>query len=172
MMSSIDAGSPARCGHPAISTERRQELISELEHRLLVLADQLRARIAAAAAESGLSPQQAIVVRYLAQPRTMSELAVILGCDRSNVTGLIARLERRGLVQRVSDPADRRIKRLVLTDMGQASRAMLQSRLVAASPATAGLEVSERHTLLTLVRKLTPDITDVTAECRTDDGPH
>jgi DNA-binding MarR family transcriptional regulator len=165
MMSSIDAGSPAQSKHPVISAERRQELTSELEHRLLMLADQLRARIAAAAAESGLTPQQAIVVRYLAQPRAMSELADILGCDRSNVTGLIARLERRGLVQRVSDPADRRIKRLVLTDNGQVCRATLQSRLVSASPATAGLEVSERHALLTLVRKLTSDSGEALAEC-------
>ena len=65
MISSIDSGSPAQHKHSVISAERRQELTSELEHRLLVLADQLRTRTATAAAEIGLTPQQAIVVRYL-----------------------------------------------------------------------------------------------------------
>ncbi len=92
----------------------------------------------------------------------MSELAVILNCDRSNITGLVTRLERRGLVQRVSDPSDRRVKRLTLTGDGISCRAMLQSQLVTESPATAGLEPSERHALLTLVRKLTPDIDEMT----------
>lgn len=156
MMSTTYADSNVSCQAPVISEAYRQELISELEHRLLVLADQLRTRIAVAAAEYDLTPQQAIVVRYLAQPRTMGQLATTLGCDRSNVTGLIARLERRGIVQKVSDPGDRRVKRLVLTDEGQVCRASLQARLVTDSPATAGLEVEERHALLTIVRKLTP----------------
>ncbi|MCA9876204.1 MAG: MarR family transcriptional regulator [Thermomicrobiales bacterium] len=168
MLSTIGDDVPAAPRPPVISAEHRQELIGELEHRLLVLADQLRTRIAVAAAESDLTAQQAIVIRYLAHPRTMSELASLLGCDRSNVTGLIGRLERRGLVQRVSDPADRRVKRLVLTEAGQASRAELQARLVSASPATAGLDVTERHALLTLVRKLTPDISEVTTACSRD----
>ncbi len=138
------------------------ELQTELEYRLLVLVDQLRGRIAAVAAELGLTPQQAILLRHLGRPRTMGEIAEVLACDRSNVTGLVDRLAARGLVERVSDPDDRRVKYLVLTDAGRAHRAGLQERLFVQSPATGGLAPAERHQLLTLLRKLTPDLAEPT----------
>ena len=49
----------------------------------------------------------------------MGELAEHLYCDASNVTGIVDRLEGRGLVERKPDPNDRRVKRLVLTPQGQ-----------------------------------------------------
>ena len=143
-----------------MATEVCQELQAELEQRLLALVDQLRARISAVAAEFGLTPQQAILLRHLDRPRTMSELATILACDRSNVTGLVDRLVDRGLVDRVSDLHDRRVKQLLLTDEGQGYRAALQKRFFTESPATADLAPSERGQLLTLLRKLTPDLTE------------
>ena len=137
---------------------RYHELQAELEYRLLVLVDQLRARIASVAAEIGLTPQQAMLLRHLGQPRTMSDVAVALACDRSNVTGLVDRLAARDLVERVTDANDRRIKYLVLTEQGRAYRARLQERFFAQSPSTEGLEPAERRHLLLLLRKLTPEI--------------
>ena len=134
-----------------------RELQAELEHRLLVLVDHLRARIGCVAAELGLTPQQAVLLRYLDQPRTMGELATVLACDRSNVTGLVDRLAARGLVERVSDPRDRRVKHLLLTDEGKAYRDALQERFLAESPISRDLEPGERQQLLTLLRKLTAD---------------
>jgi MarR family transcriptional regulator, organic hydroperoxide resistance regulator len=139
---------------------RYYELQAELEYRLLVLVDQLRGRIATVAAELGLTPQQAMLLRHLGQPRTMSDVAVALACDRSNVTGLVDRLAARGLVERVTDANDRRIKYLVLTEQGRAFRTRLQERFFVQSPSTAGLEPAERHQLLLLLRKLTPEIDD------------
>ena len=40
----------------------------------------------------------------------MRHLASLLKCDPSNVTFLVDRLEERGLVERQTDPADRRVK--------------------------------------------------------------
>jgi DNA-binding MarR family transcriptional regulator len=137
---------------------------AELEFRLLVLVDQLRARIAAVAAELGLTPQQAILLRHLGQPRTMGDMACVLACDRSNVTGLVDRLAARGLVARVADDTDRRIKHLVLTAEGHALRARLQDCLFAGSPVISGLEPSERWQLLQLLRKLTPEIDETVEE--------
>jgi MarR family transcriptional regulator, lower aerobic nicotinate degradation pathway regulator len=50
---------------------------------------------------------------------TMNELARFLGLDKSSVTGLVDRAERRGLVTRVPSPADRRAVLVTLTDEGR-----------------------------------------------------
>ena len=50
---------------------------------------------------------------------TMNELARLLGLDKSSVTGLVDRAERRGLVMRVPSAADRRAVLVSLTDHGR-----------------------------------------------------
>ena len=50
---------------------------------------------------------------------TMNELARLLGLDKSSVTGLVDRAERRGLVVRVPSTADRRAVLVSLTDHGR-----------------------------------------------------
>jgi DNA-binding MarR family transcriptional regulator len=57
----------------------------------------------------------------------MHELAERLGCHTSNATGIADRLAARGLVERTDDPADRRIKRVSLTEAGR----QVRDRLVA-----------------------------------------
>jgi DNA-binding MarR family transcriptional regulator len=51
---------------------------------------------------------------------TMNELARLLELDKSSVTGLVERAERRGLVTRAPSPADRRSVLVRLTDEGRA----------------------------------------------------
>lgn len=160
-MSSIgNAGdeSGERDARDGVPSTRYQELQAELEQRLLVLVDLLRARIAVVAAELGLTPQQAMLLRHLGQPKTMGDLAEILACDRSNITGLVDRLAARGLIERVPDPTDRRVKHLVLTEAGRTLRATLQDRLFAHSPAIDALQPMERLQLLQLLRRLTPEL--------------
>lgn len=53
------------------------------------------------------------------EPLLLGDLASRLACVRSNMTQLIDRLEAEGLVQRVSDPADRRCVRAALTEPGR-----------------------------------------------------
>jgi MarR family transcriptional regulator, lower aerobic nicotinate degradation pathway regulator len=50
---------------------------------------------------------------------TMNELARLLDLDKSSVTGLVDRAERRGLVERVPSTADRRAVLVSLTDRGR-----------------------------------------------------
>ena len=50
---------------------------------------------------------------------TMNELARLLGLDKSSVTGLVDRAERRGLVVRVPSTTDRRAVLVGLTDRGR-----------------------------------------------------
>ena len=47
------------------------------------------------------------------------EIGDVLVVDRSNVTGLIDRLEKAGWVKRMDDPADRRVYRVMLTTAGR-----------------------------------------------------
>lgn len=51
---------------------------------------------------------------------TMNELARLLDLDKSSVTGLVDRAQRRGLVARVSSTADRRAVLVRLTGHGRA----------------------------------------------------
>jgi DNA-binding MarR family transcriptional regulator len=48
-----------------------------------------------------------------------SELSRLLIMHRSNVTGLVDRLESRGLLERKENPEDRRVYRVVLTAKGK-----------------------------------------------------
>ena len=48
----------------------------------------------------------------------MGQVAQTLACDASNVTGLVNRLESRGLVRRPASAEDRRVKVLDLTPAG------------------------------------------------------
>jgi DNA-binding MarR family transcriptional regulator len=75
-------------------------------------------------ARLGLSKQQAIALHLLDpdEPVAMSELAGAMYCDASNITGIVDRLEERGLVERRSAERDRRLKLLVLTAEGATVR--------------------------------------------------
>jgi len=48
-----------------------------------------------------------------------TSLGNMLLVNRSNVTGLIDRMEAAGLVNRTADPEDRRVKHIVITDAGR-----------------------------------------------------
>jgi DNA-binding MarR family transcriptional regulator len=66
---------------------------------------------------------------------TMRDLAQLLGLDKSSVSGLVDRAERRGLVERVPSAVDRRSVTVALTAEGQ--------RLVDAVAARFATEVKE-----------------------------
>jgi len=59
----------------------------------------------------------------------MNGLAEALVCHASNVTGLVDKLEMRGLIERRSDESDRRVKMIALTRKGADVRARLVARL-------------------------------------------
>ncbi len=59
-------------------------------------------------------------------PMAMNLISCQLGCDASNVTGIIDRLEAQGYMLRRDNPFDRRIKTIVLTNEGT----MLRTRIL------------------------------------------
>lgn len=108
----------------------------------------------ALAAEFELSPVQAHVLRQLGEaPLAMSTLAGYLSCDASNVTGLVDRMEARGLVERRSSEQDRRVKMLVLTEAGAALRERLLDRIAEPPEAIAALPDEDLRALRDIMRR-------------------
>src|SRR5437763_8267091 len=90
-----------------------------------------RTRFLAIAAEFDLAPAQLGALKALdpEAPVPMRELAQALACDNSNVTGIVDRLESRGLVERRAAPHDRRVKMLFVTPQGAELRARVKARM-------------------------------------------
>jgi DNA-binding MarR family transcriptional regulator len=119
--------------------------------RMLVVEG--KPRFPAMAAELDLSPPQAIVMRLLAEPRAMSDLATAMACDNSNVTGIVDRLEERGLVERTPANYDRRVKLIAATRAGHSLRKELNRRLAIAPEPLAKLSEADQRTLRDILRK-------------------
>jgi MarR family transcriptional regulator, organic hydroperoxide resistance regulator len=114
-----------------------------------------RRRFMALAAEYELSPPQLGALKALdpEHPLAMSELAGVLGCDNSNVTGIVDRLEHRGLVERRPADHDRRVKLLALTGEGLALRESLAGRLHAPPEQLAGLSDADQRALRDILQR-------------------
>jgi DNA-binding MarR family transcriptional regulator len=143
------------------ATRSEDELRTEVVDRLLALSHVLHRHIAVMAARQGLTAQQAVVVRALEQPRPMRSVAEDLSCDPSNVTGLIDRIERLGLVARSADPDDRRVRRVELTATGHAVRRRLDRDIAALRAPFDELTVDDLATLAALLARATPEDPDV-----------
>jgi len=86
---------------------------------------------------------------------TMKDLGQRLHCDPSFVTMIADALEERGLAKREPNPADRRIKNLVLTSRGLQVKAAMEEETLGQMPWALALDAAEREQLLELVRKMT-----------------
>jgi MarR family transcriptional regulator, organic hydroperoxide resistance regulator len=145
---------------PSTATRRRSSPASEAWGLMHELFHASRRRFLAVASEFELSPPQ---VRALAmldpeRPVPMSELADALHCDNSNVTGIVDRLEDRGLVERRSATHDRRVKMLAVTERGADVRARLAERLEEAPAPLARLSPEDQRALRDIMRRaLGPD---------------
>jgi DNA-binding MarR family transcriptional regulator len=104
-------------------------------------------------AEYGLKPPQFFALQALDEPVPMSSIADVLRCDRSAVTWITDRLEERGYVERRSDPADRRVKLLALTDEGHRVREEIRRRLATPPEQLTRLSAAEQRQLRDLLRK-------------------
>jgi DNA-binding MarR family transcriptional regulator len=123
---------------------------------LQVSFERVHAHFAQAVAELDLAPVQAKALHELnvEPPISMRELAERLKSDPSNVTGLIDRLEARGLVERRPDPQDRRIKGLALTSAGARLRERLFARLYSAPRSVAALSEPDQRTLRDVLQRV------------------
>ncbi|MGV9252662.1 MarR family winged helix-turn-helix transcriptional regulator [Streptomyces sp. NPDC003697] len=108
-----------------------------------------------AAAAHALTGAQARLLSLLSlEPLPMRRLAQRLKCEPSNVTGIVDRLESRGLVERRPDPADRRVKVAAATEEGRRVARELREGLRFAREPLAGLSDEERQALRGLLRRM------------------
>ncbi|MEV5876046.1 MarR family transcriptional regulator [Streptomyces sp. NPDC052101] len=111
-----------------------------------------------AAGEHTLTGPQARLLSLLSlEPLPMRKLAHKLKCEPSNVTGIVDRLESRGLVERRPDPADRRVKVAAATEDGLRVARDLREGLHFAREPLAGLSADERRSLRDLLRRMLAD---------------
>ena len=115
-----------------------------------------RASLPATAAELELSPAQCHLLNLIEpdRPMPMGELAGAMSCDASNVTGLVDRLESRGLLRRSPSAEDRRVKVLSLTPRGAQMRASLLERMTSAPPTLGRLSEADQRALARILRRL------------------
>lgn len=124
---------------------------------LRMLFGQQRRRFLIAAAEFDLHAAQAGALLQLASPLPMHALATLLVCDSSNVTGIVDRLEARGLVARRSSADDRRVKHVVLTPAGRRLRGRILSRVGRPPDGLERLSADEQRQLRDLLRRMLAD---------------
>src|SRR5262245_61852871 len=115
-----------------------------------------RAGLPGMAAEFELSPAQCHVLHLIepGRPIAMGELADTLACDKSNVTGLIDRLESKGLVRRKPSSDDRRLKVLDLTPAGARLRAIVLERMGKPPESLSNLSTDEQRALVKILKHL------------------
>ncbi len=106
-----------------------------------------------AAATQSLSAAQACVLGRVAEHQRMTSLADQLGCDASNITQIVGRLEAHGLVARVPSPDDGRARLVVRTSAGDRVYARFEHEFGFARAAVGRLTGAEQHELTRLVRK-------------------
>lgn len=118
-----------------------------------------RERLPALGDGQDLSPAQWHVLHLIPadEPVPMGRLAETLGCDASNVTGLVDRLEARGLVERRAAAGDRRVKALHLTPAGSRLRAQLLRQIAGGSCRLARLSPQDQRTLVRILETLIDD---------------
>jgi MarR family transcriptional regulator, organic hydroperoxide resistance regulator len=91
---------------------------------------------------------------------TMVSLARALQCHDSNVTGLVDKLERRGLIERRGVPTDRRVKLISLTAAGEALRAKMLARLFEPPAFIAQMSEPDQRVLRGLMKRASQRVAD------------
>jgi DNA-binding MarR family transcriptional regulator len=116
----------------------------------------------------GITPQMAKAIHEipLGGSVTMKELAAEMWCDASNATGVIDRLEARGLVERRPSERDRRLKCVLLTAAGKRLRRKIEDRFNESPPAIAGLSDADKQALQEILGRALE-----LAEKQREDGP-
>ncbi|MFI6078512.1 MarR family winged helix-turn-helix transcriptional regulator [Actinoplanes sp. NPDC051343] len=89
---------------------------------------------------------------------TMQELGRFLGLDKSSISGLVDRAERRGLVRRIPSVEDRRAVRVSLTEDGRTLGGQVALAFEARIDAyVVGLPTAEREELTRLATRVVAD---------------
>ncbi|MFE4592693.1 MarR family winged helix-turn-helix transcriptional regulator [Streptomyces laurentii] len=107
-----------------------------------------------AAASENLTASQGKALTVLRRgPAAMRALAETMTCDASNMTGIIDRLEKRGLVRREASPSDRRVKNVILTTEGERVTDAIRAKMHTTRDGLDRLSDEERDHLYVLLER-------------------
>jgi DNA-binding MarR family transcriptional regulator len=139
----------------SVAARPQAEVAREAWELLFRVARAKHGVLSAGLAEFDLTPVQGHALRRLdpERPLAMSALADALYCHASNVTGIVDRLESRGLVERRSGAEDRRVKTVVLTAEGAEVRARVIELLTEPPAAIASLPDADQVALRDILRR-------------------
>ena len=116
--------------YPAMMTKENQRPQTSLAVPLVGLYVAIQRIYVLTSRDLGLTPQQAqLLCEADSVTPALGELATELACDKANITGLVDRIAKRGLVERIGDKEDRRVIRVQLTDKGRRLVRRLQQQL-------------------------------------------
>jgi DNA-binding MarR family transcriptional regulator len=133
---------------PPVETARLMELLS-------VSLGVYYGDFTIAAASENLTASQGKTLTVLRRgPVAMRALAEILACDASNVTGIINRLEKRGLVRREPSALDRRVTNLVITPEGEQVTDAIRAKMRVTREGLDRLSEQEREQLGVLLQRV------------------
>ena len=107
----------------------------------------------------GVTPGQYSVLKCLWKDngQTVKQLAEHLYLDSSTVTGILDRMEQKGLIKKKADPKDRRALQVLLTEKGQdLEEPLSQAILNANKKALQEMNDKEYESLKELLHKLSP----------------
>lgn len=143
---------PVKKTRPTPSGETLQfmQRLWDLVHALEVRSKQM-------ARDIGVTGPQRLVVRIVGQAPgcTARDVSSTLGLHPSTLTGILARLEARGLLRRTVDAEDRRRARFVLTRAGAAidreRRGTVEAAVRRALARTPASEVKQAAAFMTLL---------------------
>jgi DNA-binding MarR family transcriptional regulator len=135
-----------------------RQLAQEIEQHLTAIRQEIRRPVEAEFAKGGLTGPQRSVMQALvkSEGRNLGELSKQVGLAHSTVSGIVDRLEKRGLVRRRPNPNDGRHTRIIVSTE---VREFLENKypIIAAGPLFGVLcraNESERNTLVTGIRVL------------------
>ncbi|WP_276620223.1 MarR family winged helix-turn-helix transcriptional regulator [Syntrophomonas wolfei] len=107
----------------------------------------------------GVTPGQYSVLKCLWKDngQTVKQLAEHLYLDSSTVTGILDRMEQKGLIKKKADPKDRRALQVLLTEKGQdLEEPLTQAILNANKKALRQMDENQFESLKELLHKLSP----------------
>jgi MarR family transcriptional regulator for hemolysin len=107
------AAEPAGTSSPDVLARNLGWLLSQASHALTT-------EMTAALEGIGLLPRgHCVLATALTGERTQTELAQLVGLDKTTMVVTLDELERRGLAERRPSPSDRRVRVVAVTDAGR-----------------------------------------------------
>lgn len=133
--------------------ERRRSLGYQVNHLARLMAQALQTRIEPYGVVPGQFAQ--LLALYEQDGLTQNELCAQVQIDQSTMAHTLKRMERDGLIDRVTDPADRRRAIITLTPRANSLRAgLLEAARAVNAAATRELDADEVDACVSLVTRM------------------